>query len=588
MSFAQEMKDFVTAWTAVSEIGSRSRQLDLQKQEIENLKAYREDTLALDRDQFELSRTNSDRNYGLAAERNAIARDEAEARKAAAILEGLSGDGTANLDWSTGEETYDAGDGGDGGGYDTAIPTEYTFQARGGMVARAAEGGVIEEDPDLPFVDKTKPYVDPKMNENVRVIPAIPTRAPARPAAAPAAEPQEQSAYDAMGNATGASDVDPEAAKSVAAGAAAAVADAAPKLIEDAKKPDAAVGEDGEKMDIVNNRGGLSLDEWKELVSTIDPNNTIPGYMKSAAVLSSTYKYFMENGQPEKAAKVAKGILIMNKQMTQTLGALAVNALEDGNMEAAARLLSDAADQFPTGQKFQVVPTENGVAYQMMENGEVANQGELTTDQFWALAGKVKDGSLFIEEMGRLAESTNNRSGGPRNETEALQLVNNAYVDAMMAKQAFDAVDPNNPDRTAEEDVSEEELDRLRTEAERARSVYERFKGNALQMGIKRTDISATNRDALDMAIPEEAPAAEASSEQPGWFGNAMKFIADGLTPSNYSESAVPDDTATPQGNLPPPPADVLATARAAIARGAPMEAVRQRLAENGYSAEGL
>lgn len=514
MSFAQEMKEFVAAWTTVSEMGARSRQLDLQREEIENLKTHREATLEIDREQLELSRLNSNRNYGLAAERNAIAREEAEARKAATVLEGLTGDSTANLDWSTGEEVDD---GGDGGGYDTALPTEYTFQARGGMVARAAEGGVIEEDPDLPFVDKKNPYVDPEMNKNVRVVPAIPVEAPSRTTQAPA---EEQPAYDAMGNSTGFTEVDPEAAKAVADGAAAAVADAAPKLIEDAQKPDAAIGGDEEKMDIVNNRGGLSLDEWKELVATIDPNNTIPAYMKSAAVLSSTYRFFMENGQPAKAAKVAKGILIMNKQMTQTLGSLAVNALEDGNMEAAARLLSDAADQFPTGQKFQVVPTENGVAYQMMENGEVANQGELTTDQFWALAGKVKDGSLFIEEMGRLAESTNNRSGGPRNEAEALDMTASAYASAMQANEALALA--------TEEGADEEELNALRNEAKRTKAIYDRYYNNATSMGIKRTDIMARGDQMLEMAIPD--------AEQPadGWFssqeagvtsdGNSVEF----------------------------------------------------------------
>ena len=115
----------------------------------------------------------------------------------------------------------------------------------------------------------------------------------------------------------------------MAADAQAAVADAAPALIEDVKKPEAAVGPEAEteRMDIVTNQGGLSMEEYKELITTIDPNDSIPAYLKSAAVLASTHRYFMENGQPEKAQRIAKGILILNKQMTQTLGALAQHAM---------------------------------------------------------------------------------------------------------------------------------------------------------------------------------------------------------------------------------------------------------------------
>ena len=624
MSFAAEMKDFVAAWTAVDAMGQDREKLKLQREELQALTDYRNQSLDLDKQQLELSRTNADRNYGLAAERNAIAREQAEAAKYTGVFEGLADLDTEQLDWSTGTEATDTG------AEDEALSMEPEFR-RGGMVVKAAEGGLLEEDPDLPFVDPQNPYVDPRANQRLRES-AIPTEAPAtRPA--PAGAGRERSAAHTglredpnASVARPAAQPDPRASASVAADAQAAVADAAPALVEDAGRPEAAVGPDADtdRPDIVNNRGGLSLDEYKELVSTIDPNDQIPAYLKSAAVLASTHRYFMENGQPEKAQRIAKGILVLNKQMTQTLGALAQNAMEDGDIPAAAQFVSDAANQFPTGDQFKVQVGDDGVvSYTRMEHGEEVGSGELTAEQLWELTGKVKDGSLFIEEMGRLAESGGSRG---KSETEALGMVNDAYVRAMQAKAASDAVDPNNPDRTAEEDVSPEELKRLRKEAEGARAVYNRFQSNALKMGVKRTDIIATNNAALEMAISPEAPAAEgegeAAGEGEGWFGtdsggavnSAIDMSARALLPGYGAYRTAQDvvgyaqGVAERSGQMQPgayaeelagitPPSGVtlrpaaeadLANARAAIANGADPRAVAQRFFENGFSIEGL
>jgi hypothetical protein len=506
MSFAAEMRDFIAGWTAVNEMGNKKRQLDLQKQEIENLKAYRDATLEMDQEKLELSRANAARSAGIAAERLALAREKAEAEKYGAVLEGLETAQEPEYDWSEAGGT--GGDGGTGEAiplYTGEFPDETTPRgeySRGGLVALAADGGMIYDE----LGNATGMTSDgPAVEEAIPVAPRPAAQEAPRPAraaglATPPAEPAD------------APEPDPAAVATVAEGAKAAVAAAAPELVADTKKPDAAIGPEAEteKMDIVNNRGGLSVDEYKELVATIDPNGSIPAYMESAAVLSSTYKYFMEQGEPQKAAKVAKGILILNKQMTQTLGALAVNALEEGNTDIATRLLSDAANKFPTGQKFQVVPTENGVAFQIMENGEVAQQGELNTDQLWAMAAKVKDGSLYIEEMGRLATANQGpKRVGP---TEALDLTANAYVRAMQAVEALDAAE--------QEGASEEELKALRGEARNAKATYDKFFNNATSMGIKRTDIMARGEQMLEMAIPEEPQAVEgepASGEQ-GWF----------------------------------------------------------------------
>ena len=560
MSFAQEMKDFLGGWTAVNDMSSKSRALDLQKQEIENLKAYRDAGLEIDREQLDLSRSNADRNYALAVERNRIAKEAAAKGEEADfynnIYDGLGEEGEGaprEYNWdevgapvdvapapapapATQEQAIPAPS------YD---PVEYDAMGnptggyrRGGMVAHMAEGGLLEEDPDMPFVDKENPYVDPKKNEELRRQRAIPTGPNEPLPEAAASAPPRRGAQP-----------DPEAAQSVAAQAQAAVADAAPSLVEDAKAPKAAVGPDAdtERMDLINNQGGLSMDEYKQIISTIDPNGEIPAYLKSAAALAATHRYFLEQGQPEKARRVAKGILILNKEMTQTLGALAQNAMEDGDVASAARLVSDAANQFPTGHQFQVGTGPNGeLTYTVMENGKEVNKGALSPDQLWELTGKVKDGSLFIEQMGRMAGAgSETKRVGP---TEALDLTANAYANAMKAAEALALA--------TEDGADTEELNALRDKARNAKATYDKFYNNSIDMGVKRTDIEARAEQMLEMAIPgAEQPEDGIFSSQEGGVtseGNAVEFDNLPAPRSREERDALPPGTqyVAPDGSI--------------------------------------
>lgn len=491
MSFAQEMKDFVGGWTAVREMGLKKDGLDLQKQQIEDLKEYRDASLEMDKDRMAQQDRQFGMSHSLSAERLAIAKDAAANADAAASANAVY-EGLGDVDSYAPEETAIPDPSADAAASDELSLDGY---ARGGMVRRMAEGGILEEDPDMPFVDPNKPYVDPALN-----VPVPTPRPSAIPDGAAAAAPQAP-VEEAKPNS--------EAANATVSGAQEATAAVAPQLVADAGAKTAAVGpESEEKQDILNNTGGLSTKEWQELVQTIDPNGSIPDYLKSAAVLSSTYKYFMEKGQPEKAARVAKGILIANKQMTQTLGALAQNAMDDGDMESAAKLVSDAANSFPTGHQFSVQSGENGLTYSVKEDGKVVDQGKLSTDQFWQLAGKVKDGSMYIEEMGRFAE--NYSSKNTMTPEKALDVVSSSYVAASNAKQAYDDAEMNG--------VEGKELEALRTAAAAAVKSYKQDRTQAMKMGAKRTDIDASNKDALAMAIPDGQAPSGAAAEAGGGF----------------------------------------------------------------------
>lgn len=546
MSFAQEMKDFMAGWQTVDDMGQK-------KKESESMAAYRDATIALQTRQADLSERNADRNYALAASRAARSgKSDDNAKLYNDMLDDFDNYPSDFLD-----TPQDAGDGGDG--------TEKPVLARGGLVRKqyAAEGALIGAEPAPPA---------PAM-----AIPTTPMGDVAAPADDFAFAPEPAPAPAA----------DPAAEDEIVRTSQEATSAVALELVADAKKPEAAVGPDAEESsNIVKNKGGLSMEEWKGIASTIDPNGTIPSHLKGAAVLGSAYKYFIENGQPEKAAKIAKGILITNKMMTQTLGALAQNAMEQGDAPSAAKLLTDAGNGFPSGQQFSVSVGEGGaLTYAISEKGEVVKEGELNTDQFWALAGKVKDGSMYLEEMGRFASMA---GGGGTSKEGALTALGGSYVAAMQAKAAFE-----NAETT---EVEGEELEALRAAALQAGNDFLKQQEAALKMGIKRTDIKAITSQAEAMAIPA-GPAAEGEAAADG--GGFLGYLADGLDPSKYGEAAAamqpgqnPEAVAgaTPQGNAnlrPASPAD-LANARAAIANGADPEAVARRFIESGFSPEGL
>jgi hypothetical protein len=139
---------------------------------------------------------------------------------------------------------------------------------------------------------------------------------------------------------------------------------------------------------------------------------------------------------------------------------------------------------------------------------------------------------MYVEEMGRFAEAYSTNTASPE---AALGAASDAYVSAMNAKTAFENAELDG--------VEGEELETLRAAARDAAGDYKQVFSRALKLGVKRTDIIATGKNALEMAIPdgEAAAAAEGGDEGGGFLG----MIADGLTPSKWTEKP----GVTPEGN---------------------------------------
>ncbi len=305
--------------------------------------------------------------------------------------------------------------------------------------------------------------------------------------------------------------------------------------------------------------------------------------------------------------KLAMALLSIG--VTQTLGALAMNAIQNGDQRAAAKLLGDAFNRFPSGHEIKVGTGANGqLTYTIMDGGKQVDGGELSTEQFWALAGKVRDGSLYIQEMGRFATTYGGKQGGQQRDfSSALGDVSTAYARTVAAQDAYNAAtqgvdaDPKAAEAARQQwATAAEQLKAAETAALRIGLSQWDKKGSRpdYEAKLRRALKDAKSDQALVTAIPD-APSPE--SQQPGFLSRAMGYIADGLTPGHSDQPAAPAAPAqppvTPPGNgQQPAPAggskqlspDDLNKVRAAIAAGKDPEAIRRALADAGYNTEGF
>jgi len=295
-------------------------------------------------------------------------------------------------------------------------------------------------------------------------------------------------------------EVPPEASRIVVGKAAEATAVAAKAFSIDIERPAAAVGAGSEPptLDIAGNRGGLSMQEYQEAVQKIDPDGRIPAHLQSAAVLAEGYRYFQGRGELQKAEVFAQQILITQKQMSQTLGALSMQAIEAGDLASACRLFNDACNKFPSGHDINVAPDDmRGLTFEVLNDGEVIEKGRLNTEQLWEMATGVSNGSAFLTQVVQFATEQGARPKPPT----AAQAIDTA-VDLDRA-----AAEASSLFKSAQDaGVSGQELETLRTTASDAGDAARAGASAAVTAGASRSDLRA----ALDVggrnpSLPETA-----------------------------------------------------------------------------------
>lgn len=447
MGFSQEIKDFLVGFNTTSDFAMKTQSAALDRQRAKDDKAYKDANLELEQQRFGLQKSAQGLRDKLAmasgaraqsASARAAARLEMQMKEKEAKALGVLGDDPeGNFDTGMADEEAAAAAEADAQQYFTpddfggGTSDETASFARGGLVQTAADGAMVGAIPDEDAIIQRKvraaqgaspaaipvaPPVTPPSNPPTAAaaIPAAPAATPATvvPAGAPVPRSREERnmVYAKAGEAT---ELAMRSLKQDAAGSS---------QPEEAL-PTVAVAKS--EFDPATNKGAATSEEIKAIDSKI--GGSFDGYTKGAARLAYAYNYFMENGEIEKAANVAKRILLFDKQAAQTRGYLAQKALEQGDTAAAAKLISDAYNEnIPDGQELKTTLNPDGsVSYTVLKDGEVVDEGSANTEQLWAMAAKVKDGSEFLSRMARLAQTYS-----PMGSNGAFGKAQTAFVEA--------------------------------------------------------------------------------------------------------------------------------------------------------------
>lgn len=446
MGFSQEVKDFISGYQATSEVGQKSRALELQKEKNAADMLNDEATLDLRRQQLSQAKAASDARlklaYGAAGRAEAAAGRAGRAlsikEQAAATAAGKAKDDKMRGyvdDGSTTEDDYTAAEGvaaeilGDddpyigidafadgglvqtaaGGASVSALPMQTTIPANDWILKRQKrEEAAVATPVEIPVETPVKTPVEIP----VEATEAIPVTAP--PVPLPRNARPKVAAPTAMG-----------AKKPIASGAeiektltqAGIVAEAAMKKLTDDVNSAKVTGST-EAIDTTgparNRKAADSAEEpvvaateeeMKAILAKVDPTKSLDPYMEGAKTMVEVYNYFMERGDSKMAAKASAKIVAYNKDVSMMLGDQAITALKQGDTATAAQLITGAYNTIPDGQTIETnVMPDGSIGFKVMLGDKLVHEGLANPEQLWQMAGQVADGSAFIDQMARLAD----------------------------------------------------------------------------------------------------------------------------------------------------------------------------------------
>lgn len=620
MSFSAEIRDFVAGFKAGSDVGGDIQDRKLKREAFEVERANKDRDFELDREKFATTKANADRNYALSERRQKAIEDkyvsdntyrekrraedsnyrseglklrkaEIEARRKLAYPDG------AEID-EEGAEIEDVG----GDTDELYGADDLVAEAEGEETQEFAEGGAVEEPEAAIPIPKPKPAREP-------VAPTV--------------------NREGKGDAS----VFFRDVKGV-------VRDVMDSAMADAQKKPAALDTEAptksqDRVSFATGQGAATPEEIKAIDAVIDPENTMGGPAKTAARLVHAYKFYMNKNEPEKAKRIATSILAHNKMASQTLGKLAQAAVEKGDLASASKLITDAYDEVPDGKSVEAQPTPRGtVLYKVNQDNRVLMNGEVSAQQLWQLAGGVASGKEFIKQMSNVAAGAEPASAtspekSPKKGKNYVRY-DDAVAEAAQATRGYESLvrqyntmaansvaDEENPDPALEKLKGRiREMKKRRDAAMKTAQMVAAKTGRSSKVftGDLKSAM-ATSASALPFEdVPEgeqPAPAALPAQEEEGIgaklgrLGSAIEAATPqgvGRRVGNYIGNAIfgegeavptapaqpaPAAAAQPVPSKPIPP-NVLANAKAAIAKGADPAAVAKRLQENGFDTRGL
>lgn len=615
MTFANEIKDFMAAYTMVTDMKAKKDKAAQDKVESDSNREYREALIELRREELDISRQRlanqaartgggrggsgggsggdktpmtlanapktSDGRYdtdnidvsttaGRAIYNAAVAANEKLQERTTAQALDLADDYTNTFAGNSGEDEDDFGMEDIDTSGDWYEPTK-----------SYADGGMVEEDDEMPVEEAiptqapTRPQMRPQMRSQTPAqTPMQPSPAPAALADAPAPPQGADKPLPATPDALQPKpELDPEMTKIILRPAEDAVNDVGKEFISAMATRQDALGEN-KPLEAMTPR------EFQEILKTVDPSGKLPNHLEVAAALGAVYSTVDD---PAKRYKLAQGVLTSAMQQSMTLASIVPQALEAGKVNEVCRLLADACNRFPTGHKVELTPMKQGFSFQVSDaDGKVVEKGNLTPEELLEFNGTVADGTAFMTNIYQFANANKRTAADPEMALDNVATAAGRIAGIEEQMEGLVSDDPNY-------EVLKQALNEARDDMRTAQS-------DARRLGVKRTDIAGVSKDAV--AIPFEMPEPVVEPKQPGAIARTAEAITGGIgamfgggkpepaSPPSAGPATPPTaaPTATPAGNN----AAILQKAREAIAKGADRAAVIKRLTDAGISAEGL
>lgn len=149
------------------------------------------------------------------------------------------------------------------------------------------------------------------------------------------------------------------------------------------------------------NVGAPRPEQVAELVRAVDPDGKLPRDQQLMAGWSAYYDHYSKKGDLDKAARGAAAMLMYSKQVSQRAGALALAALEKGDVQGAANAMKAAYDYIPDGVAVRVKTAgPGGVEYEQVDlRGDKPVLGKATVEELRGIAQGMMDGSQWFQAV---------------------------------------------------------------------------------------------------------------------------------------------------------------------------------------------
>lgn len=147
---------------------------------------------------------------------------------------------------------------------------------------------------------------------------------------------------------------------------------------------------------IAQGQGGLNEEEMQAARRTVDPEGKMTDSQRNMAALGSTYQFFANKGEPEKAQRVAFQMLQYYRNASQRYAAIAAKAAEGGNIDLATKAALKAYQNVPDGNDLEIGSDgKGGLVYSVTgPDGKTINSGVATPQQLAASAMGLATGGF--------------------------------------------------------------------------------------------------------------------------------------------------------------------------------------------------